>query len=98
LDAQQRRRGFVVDLQGRVVELKIVERPLDASSGLVAVAVGVDEDVRGEAGNPEVTSQTCRSWTSRTPWWPAIARPIFSGSRPAGAASRNTRPDALSSE
>src|SRR5579875_967967 len=48
------------------------------------------------AGNPEVTSHTWRSWTSTTPAWPASARPISSGSMPAGAASMNTRPDSLS--
>ena len=49
------------------------------------------------AGKPEVTSQTCRSWTSTTPGdrRPSRCR-SRPGSRPRGAASRKTRPDSRS--
>ena len=48
------------------------------------------------AGNPEVTSQTWRSWTSTTPGWAASALPTAAGSTPWGAASSSTRPEAHS--
>ena len=49
------------------------------------------------AGKPEVTSQTCRSWTSTTPGMAASAWPTACGSTPSGAPSSSTRPASRSS-
>ena len=101
LDLQRRlRRGLVVDLERRVAAMpkRSSEQLLELAAQLVAVVARAPTTTWADsAGNPEVTSQTCRSWTSTTPGWAASAWPIWSGSRPAGAASMNTRPDAFSS-
>ena len=88
--------ALVVDLERRVREGEPgVEHRLHAPADRVAVDSSPTRTWADRAGKPLVISQTWRSWTSRTPGWPTRASPICWGSRWAGAASRKTRPDAL---
>ena len=76
-------RGCVVDLQRRVLDPELLaEHVLEVAAPLVAVVVGLDDDVGGDRVKPDVTSQMCRSWTSTMPGWAASVRPIASGSTP----------------
>ena len=66
LDAQEIA-TFVVDLQRRVLDPEAVVQHDSSRSMRAAVAVVLDAPTStcaDSAGKPEVTSQTCRSWTS----------------------------------
>ena len=89
----------VVDLQRRVIERRsAVQQRLELAPGRMAVPLGTHQHVRGEGGEaagyfPHVqVVHLDDSGLARS------ARPIACGSTPGGAASRNTRAEARTSE
>ncbi len=82
----------VVDLERRVLDVEtLCEHRLQSAPQRVTIGCPLDQHVRGKAGNPLVTVQTCRSWASATPGWSTIARPTRAGSMSPGARSRKIR-------
>ena len=66
--------AFVVDLEGRVLDAEaLVQEAFEGAADLVAVVAGRRGTCAEREGKPLVTSQTCRSWTSRTWASPAMA-------------------------
>ena len=90
-DVEQAAAGLVLDLERGVLEPEALgQQQLQLGAARVAVGSGGTSTCAESAGKPDVTSQTWRSCTSRTPGCAASAWPIASGSRPRGAASSST--------
>jgi hypothetical protein len=93
-DVEQLLGALVVDLERRVADAEALARHAWSSRRRAwQSSPGGTSTCAASAGKPEVTSQTCRSWTSTTPGWRPSARPIACGSIPSGAPSSSTRPE-----